>query len=383
MVSTQIQSRDDDRRTSPILRGLCFSLVFHFIVFAVIELGFGFKLWNHSILRSRALDEVRLENLKKKSSQPVKPEEKDLEIPLMFVEVDPSQAAKEPPKDAKFYSDANTLAANPDPKLGSDIPKIEGKQDNVPKTFDTPKPEPQPLQPSPPQQQEPPAKPEPKPADPVPEPKPAAPVAESKPVPAPPEKKQPVLAEQKPQESVEKGDLNLGKPNENKPKDGPTQKEPPREVVVNNSPTQPPPHVRPRTLAQARAQRGIIEGEKMRQDGGVPRHSIQPSLDVRSSPFGAYDAAFIAAVQARWDTLLRDRDFVRNQAGRVVIDFKLGKDGRILDMKVAENEVNDTLSWLCQRAIRDPAPYAPFPSDLRRLLAADYRDVRFTFYYHN
>ena len=30
----------------------------------------------------------------------------------------------------------------------------------------------------------------------------------------------------------------------------------------------------------------------------------------------------------------------------------------------------------------DPAPYAPFPNDLRRLLGKDYRDIKFTFLYN-
>ena len=126
----------------------------------------------------------------------------------------------------------------------------------------------------------------------------------------------------------------------------------------------------------------MLAGEKMKQDGGVRRVSLAANLDVKGTPFGAYDAAFIAAVQSRWFNLLDSRDFVRNQTGKVVLDFRLHQNGRISDMRVLENDVTETLSYVCQRAVQDPAPYQPFPSDLRRLLPVDYREVRFTFYYN-
>ena len=35
-----------------------------------------------------------------------------------------------------------------------------------------------------------------------------------------------------------------------------------------------------------------------------------------------------------------------------------------------------------QLAIEKPAPYQPFPKDMRRMLDNDYREVRFAFYYN-
>ena len=66
-----------------------------------------------------------------------------------------------------------------------------------------------------------------------------------------------------------------------------------------------------------------------------------------------------------------------NQSGKVVIEFRLYKDGTIRQMSVTKNEVAETLAWCCQRAISDPAPYAPFPNDLKRLMKDDFRAVRF------
>jgi len=44
--------------------------------------------------------------------------------------------------------------------------------------------------------------------------------------------------------------------------------------------------------------------------------------------------------------------------------------------------VDFLLCLLCQQAIQDPSPFDKWPSDLRRLVGADYREVRFTFYYN-
>jgi hypothetical protein len=135
---------------------------------------------------------------------------------------------------------------------------------------------------------------------------------------------------------------------------------------------------RPRTLAAARAQRNLA-GEKTLQDGGVKNRG-RISLDVKGSPFGTYDAAFIAAVQQRWYDLLETTPYVQ-RSGKVVLEFRLNHDGRITDMQMADNEVGDILGIVCQRAVMDPAPFGKWPDDMRRMIGNTYREVTFTFYY--
>src|SRR5439155_13306869 len=60
------------------------------------------------------------------------------QIPLMFVDVNPAQATVEPPRDAKYYSDKNSRAANPDANLDTNIPKVSGEQAEVVRTEDVP-----------------------------------------------------------------------------------------------------------------------------------------------------------------------------------------------------------------------------------------------------
>ena len=137
-------------------------------------------------------------------------------------------------------------------------------------------------------------------------------------------------------------------------------------------------------MAEALARRqehAGLTGEKMKQDGGVRRHDLRSSLDVQATPFGAYDAAIVAAVQDRWYDLLADQRYADDRSGKVTFRFHLNSDGTVSQMMLAENTVDLTLALLCESAIRDPAPFAPWPDEMRRIINAEYREVTFTFYY--
>jgi hypothetical protein len=258
-------------------------------------------------------------------------------IPLTFVEVDPATVA-EPPKETKYYGAVSSQAANPDPAPQTAAPKIEGQQTKMVRLVDVPRPEPVPLQPT---------------------------IVE----PA----KTPAEAEPKPKGGEEVGDLAKARPEEIKPPtDGKAASSRGGTVTVT--------HGRPRTLAAARAQNPALAGEKMKQDGGVKRRG-KIALDVKATPFGAYDAALIAAVQQRWYDLLDSTRFTQ-RTGKVVLEFRLNNDGRISDMRVSDNEVGEMLALLCQRAVLDPAPFPKWPSDMWRMIGRNYREVTFTFYYN-
>lgn len=258
----------------------------------------------------------------------------------MFVEVDPAVAEADAPADAKYYSALSSRAANPDARKNSDVPRIDGTQTKIVKTFDTLRPQTVPAS--------------------TPAPQPVA------------QPDQPEVPAVKPAGGLTPGDLTFGKP---QPKPGPENVEP-GESREAKAPTR----QRPRTIVQAKIEKGIQVGEKYKQEGGVKRVG-QVALDVKGTPFGAYDSAIVAAVQKRWYDLLEERTSVP-RAGRVVLEFQLHHDGRITHLRVAESNVGDFLTLLCQKAIEDPAPYAPWPSDMRRLNRSDIREVRFTFYYN-
>lgn len=93
---------------------------------------------------------------------------------------------------------------------------------------------------------------------------------------------------------------------------------------------------------------------------------------------GAYDAIFIGAIQRRWYKLIEGNK-IRNR-GKVVVEFRLHSDGQVTKYRVIEDELNGSVSALCQQAVLDPAPYVPFSAELLQSLGKDYRDVRFTFH---
>ncbi len=236
------------------------------------------------------------------------------EPPLEFATVE--QPSTEAPEKAKYYSDKNSRAANPDADQDTGAPKLNGKQAEVPKTEDVPRQEFNKLQP------------------------------------APPAQPQPQM-----QLAMNAGDLTLGRPQEAKP--------------------QP----RPRTLNQAHAQQANhLPGVQLKQEGGVHRLALVPSLDVRATPFGEYDAAIFEAIEQYWNNELDQ--FARDRTGEVTIQFHLNYDGTVSDVKILENNVGILLGTFCQDAIEGSAPYARWPGDMRRMIGANYRQITIKFIYY-
>ncbi len=304
---------------SRLVVALLISLLLHLGAWTTYEAGKKFGWWQR-------LQQISLlkKAAKKNSAQLAAKHES--EPPLIFVDV--SHAAPEPPKQTKYYSNKNSQAANPDAQQNSNQPKLVGKQKDTPKTEDVPTlPK---LQPSAP------------PSEPTPETKPAEPVH--------------------PHDPMSLGDLKLTKPVEPKPE-------------------QPPAQQRPRTLKQALAQQQL-PGQAMKQDGGVKRQLQWSSLDVKSTAFGDYDRAIVEAVTQRWYDLLDSHRFAEDRTGKVIVHFKLLPDGSITEVKFLENTVGQMLGYVCEDAVQEAAPFAKWPSDMKREIGANFREISFTFYYY-
>lgn len=86
-------------------------------------------------------------------------------------------------------------------------------------------------------------------------------------------------------------------------------------------------------------------------------------------------------MQKRWHQLLDQRKAGRDETGRVVVEFRLKYDGQISELNIVRREVDFVPAWDCQRAVADSAPFPPWPRDMHRIIAANYRNVRFTFLY--
>ncbi len=319
--------RLEQAESSRLAWAFTISLAVHLLIFGSYYAGKKYNLWEN-LHWPAGLQPIKMlaDAFKKKVAPHPLPSQ---DVPLMFVEVNPAQASAEPPKDAKFYSDKNSVAANPDTKLDSNIPNITGTQKELVRTEDVPRKVFTPLQPTPPPQ--------------------------------------PAQEEQKPKPAVTPGDLAMAKPD-----------------LTPRQDTGDAPKPRPRTIQEARArleQNNRLTGQKMKQEGGVRRHLDLSSVDAKATPFGSYDWALIQAVQQHWFSLLDQQAYAYDGQGKVVLQFTLHYDGRITEMSVSENTAGFKWGVICEQAVQEPAPFQPWPAEMRRMLG-NTRNIQFTFYYN-
>ncbi len=289
--------------------------------------------------------------------EPPEPAEQWDEIPLQFIEVDPALVTEQAPSTAKFTSTANTMAANPNP--AAEIrpePRVDGFREDSLKTFDTRRPveNPQPAQPK------------------------AATDTETVSVPVQAPKPAQEAREEREEKGVRPGETVIAKVDPRsdliRPQEGQT--------AQAAQPAQEEKRPRYRRVSEARRDRGMLVGERMKLNGNVARTGLDSSLDVKASPFGDYNYRLVQAVQERWYQLLDERKFALERSGRAVIKFNLHTDGTVSEVRTDQSTVGDTLSFLCELAVMQPAPYGKWPAEVRRLIGRDVFEVTFTFNYY-
>ena len=154
-------------------------------------------------------------------------------------------------------------------------------------------------------------------------------------------------------------------------------------TLGNPSETQPPEPPRPRTLQQALAQQNQLPGVTDEAGRRRPARSARAVAGCARQRRSAHmTPPSSQAVTQRWYDLLDSQKFARDRTGKVVLRFHLNYDGSITDMEVVQNTVGDLLGYVCQKAVMDPAPFAKWPTDMRRDGGQDYREITFTFYYY-
>ena len=244
-----------------------------------------------------------------------------------FIETDTSQVTGEEPKNARFYSDNSTVAANPQNPSGTegDTPYLDGSETRMLSTAN--------VRPQPPGA-------------------PAAPAVAPQPV------------EQKPAEPLKESAATGMKVVEEK-------KPAPEEKPVTPSAR--------KTVAGSNSRRELAATKSRATSLGVRRLGVE-AFNVASSPFGAYDKALIYAVQSRWYEVLNTQR-MDTHTGTVELKFDLLADGSVANMEMKANSAGPALGLYCQKAVVESAPFAPLPEDLKRLIGGDSREIIFTFYY--
>ena len=324
------------RESERVLVALLVSLLVHLVIWGGYEAGRKLGVWQ------KIHPPAWLEPLAKKPPPPK--ELAQASEPTIFVDV--SHADADAPKQTKYYSNKNSRAANP-VEARANVPEISGTQTVVPQTEDVPKAV--------------------KGAETTPNTKNLP--QYSKLQPSPPARSPQLARAEAGQSPQTPGQTERLKPHENTP-------------ATTPAPEQQSPPPRPRTIRQALARRDQLPGLQMRQAGGVPRHQLWSSLDVKATPFGDYDRAIIEAVQQRWYDLLDRHRYADDRTGKVTLQFKLLSDGTVIEVHTQENTVGELLGYLCQAAIEESAPFGKWPPDMVRMIGVNYREITFTFYYY-
>src|SRR5689334_17649717 len=239
----ELSLRLEQAETSRLTLAFTFSLALHLFVVGLYFVGHEYGWWKNLHWPAWVKSAKMLSKLfEKPHPQPKK--QHQIEVPLVFVEVNPAQATTEVPKETPYYSSKNSIAANPEPTVDSNVPKIDGTQTDMAKTEDIPRSKAFPLNPSVPNDQV--------------------------------EKAKENQPQENPKPIFTPGDFLIAKP----------------EAIEHKTEGN---AERPRTLAQARALQppgSQLPGKKMKQDGSV-RHQGNIALDVQGSPFGDYDGRLI------------------------------------------------------------------------------------------
>ena len=112
----------------------------HLLVFGFYHAGRQLNDWAEARSPAwlRRAAQTLAEVLKKHETEAVLPSWQS-EPPLMYVDVSSLQASLEPPKEARYRSDKNSVAANREADLDTGVPKITGEQTDIPKTDHVPR----------------------------------------------------------------------------------------------------------------------------------------------------------------------------------------------------------------------------------------------------
>src|SRR5215471_8535813 len=107
-------ARTERAESSRLAWAFVISIAFHLLILGTYQTGKKAGWWEKLHWPAWFPHKSIAEILKQKEIEhlPLEPAPQQ-EPPLMFVDVSPAQAVPEPPKDAKYYSDKNSLAANP------------------------------------------------------------------------------------------------------------------------------------------------------------------------------------------------------------------------------------------------------------------------------
>ena len=112
--------RLEQAEVSRLAWAFAISLAFHLLIYGSYHTGNKYHIWHHLHLPAWVHAPKFLTELIKPKQSLVPPRRRE-DTPLIFVNVSPAQATAEPPKEAKYYSDKNARAANPEGRIAVSV----------------------------------------------------------------------------------------------------------------------------------------------------------------------------------------------------------------------------------------------------------------------
>lgn len=273
-------------------------------------------------------------------SLPQPPEPEPLEITLMpdqiskpatpqFVQTDPTVAPAEAPKNARFESDNNSVAAGDAAPSGSEnMPSVDGRES------------------------------------------PAMELVNSN-----------YVAGRKPQPATPPSPQSTPEPQAAKPK--PTPPPPPTQLALREAPTPPPneEHKPESEQKKATPQKPSAPGFQpetrvTRLRGSVSNRG-RPSLEAAATPLGRYKKMVSDAIGSRWYYYVNNQLGLLN-IGTVSIRFVVQPDGKVRDVRVLSNTSNESFASLSVSAIIE-AEIPPIPPEVAKILDNSRIEIDYSF----
>ena len=104
-------------------------------------------------------------------------------------------------------------------------------------------------------------------------------------------------------------------------------------------------------------------GLLLRRPVGVSRAG-SIAIDARFSNYGDYTQRMMEAIQSSWWSIIERSRFEGVSRGRVVVRFRLHRDGTVTNTEILGTEVTRVMSLACKDAVMAPAPYDIWRADM-------------------
>lgn len=104
-------------------------------------------------------------------------------------------------------------------------------------------------------------------------------------------------------------------------------------------------------------------GLLLRRPVGVSRAGTI-AIDARFSNYGDYTQRMMEAIQSSWWSIIERSRFEGVSRGRVIVSFRLHRDGTVTDAQVLGSEVTRVMTLACKDAVMAPAPYDIWRADM-------------------